>query len=154
LERIKNIFLYPNQAKNDFEKSEDTKKEKIVKTLLWNASFEKQKIAHLSYKEPYNLLYNIEDKSNFLSVRRVRDSNPRGAFTPTSLAVRRFRPTQPTLHVAQSKFECITYRFSLTVKNLFIYNHCGGTGIRTLGRLSPTTVFKTAALNRSAIPPH
>ena len=31
--------------------------------------------------------------------------------------------------------------------------HGGGRGIRTPGGLSPTTVFKTAALNRSASPP-
>ncbi|KKS53100.1 MAG: hypothetical protein UV82_C0002G0095 [Candidatus Magasanikbacteria bacterium GW2011_GWD2_43_18] len=31
--------------------------------------------------------------------------------------------------------------------------HSGGIGIRTLGGLASTTVFKTAALNRSAIPP-
>src|SRR6185369_13363803 len=29
----------------------------------------------------------------------------------------------------------------------------GGRGIRTPGRVSPSTVFKTAALNHSAIPP-
>lgn len=29
----------------------------------------------------------------------------------------------------------------------------GGRGIRTPGGLAPTTVFKTAALNHSAIPP-
>jgi hypothetical protein len=29
----------------------------------------------------------------------------------------------------------------------------GGRGIRTPGRLAPTTVFKTVAINRSAIPP-
>ena len=32
-------------------------------------------------------------------------------------------------------------------------NSGGGTGIRTLGRLSPSPVFKTGAFNRSAIPP-
>src|SRR5687768_11725377 len=38
-------------------------------------------------------------------------------------------------------------------------HHCsndqngGGRGIRTPGELSPTLVFKTSALNRSAIPP-
>ncbi len=30
---------------------------------------------------------------------------------------------------------------------------CGGGGIRTPGRLSPTSVFKTDAFNRSATPP-
>src|SRR5579863_482073 len=32
-------------------------------------------------------------------------------------------------------------------------NAGGGRGIRTPGRVSPSTVFKTAALNHSAIPP-
>ena len=32
-------------------------------------------------------------------------------------------------------------------------NNGGGGRIRTLGGLSPTTVFKTAAINRSATPP-
>ena len=31
---------------------------------------------------------------------------------------------------------------------------CGGRGIRTLEKLSPLTVFKTAAFNHSAIPPN
>ncbi len=34
------------------------------------------------------------------------------------------------------------------------YNSGGGGEIRTHGRVTPTAVFKTAALNRSATPPH
>lgn len=33
-------------------------------------------------------------------------------------------------------------------------NDGGGGGIRTHGRVAPTAVFKTAALNRSATPPN
>jgi hypothetical protein len=35
-----------------------------------------------------------------------------------------------------------------------INGYGGGSGIRTHGELAPTPVFKTGALNRSAIPPH
>ena len=76
LERIKNIFIYPIQAKKQFEEGKNDKQEIITKTLLWNASFEKQKIANLRFKEPYNLLSRIKDKSDFSLVRRDRDSNP------------------------------------------------------------------------------
>ena len=34
------------------------------------------------------------------------------------------------------------------------YGNGGGGEIRTHGRVTPTTVFKTAALNRSATPPY
>src|SRR6266545_6664736 len=36
----------------------------------------------------------------------------------------------------------------------FSYENGGGGGIRTHGGLTPTAVFKTAAFNRSATPPH
>ena len=77
LERIKNIFSYPIQAKKQFEERKNNKQEIITKTLLWNASFEKQKIASISFKEPYLRLSKIENKSDFCSVRRGWDSNPR-----------------------------------------------------------------------------
>ena len=45
---------------------------------------------------------------------------------------------------ARKAFICNTLRLSSG----------GGTGIRTPERVSPLTVFKTAAFDRSAIPPH
>ncbi|MDD2656097.1 MAG: recombinase family protein [Patescibacteria group bacterium] len=77
LERIKDVFLYPIKAKKDFESTKNGEQEKIVKTLLWNAQMRNKKIANLTFKEPFNILSKIEDKSDFLSVRRDRDSNPR-----------------------------------------------------------------------------
>ena len=45
-------------------------------------------------------------------------------------------------------------RPKLNCFNLSIFNiYGGGGGIRTHGRLSPTSVFKTGAFNHSATPP-
>ncbi len=81
LERIKNIFLFPIIEKKCFLKGENEKQEKVIKTLLWNAQIKNKKIANLHFKEPYNLLAKVEDKSDFLSVRKEGDSNPRGCYT-------------------------------------------------------------------------
>ena len=80
LERIKDIFLYPIKAKKEFADRKNGKQEIIIKTLLWNAQMRNKKIANLTFKEPYNLLSKIEDKSDFLSVRRGRDLNPGYGF--------------------------------------------------------------------------
>ncbi len=42
----------------------------------------------------------------------------------------------------------------MTGMNPVIFAPSGGSGIRTHGELSPSTVFKTAAFNHSAIPPN
>ena len=97
LELIKSVFLYPIQAKFEFEKAKNTELEKTVKSLLWNASFEKQKIAQLSFKEPYLRLSKIQDKSDFLSVRRGWDSNPR-SLAGNSFSRAALSTTQTPLH--------------------------------------------------------
>ncbi len=76
LERIKNIFLYPINKEKSFLEAKDEKKEKVIKTLLWNASFENQKIAYFSFKEPYNILSKASNKSDFSQLLGNRDSNP------------------------------------------------------------------------------
>jgi hypothetical protein len=50
LERIKNIFLYPIQAKKEFEIKKNNKQEIITKTLLWNAQFRNKKSPVLTLK--------------------------------------------------------------------------------------------------------
>ena len=82
LEQIKEVFLFPIKAKKDFGNTKNGEQEKIVKTLLWNAQMRNKKIANLTFKEPYNILSKIQDKSDFLSVRRGRDSNSRGFLRP------------------------------------------------------------------------
>ena len=69
LERIKSIFLYPITAKNMFGETKNTNQEEIIKTVLWNAQMKNKKIANLTFKEPFDILSKIEDKSDFLSVR-------------------------------------------------------------------------------------
>ena len=39
------------------------------------------------------------------------------------------------------------------ILNKYICHNGGGTGIRTLGGLSPSSVFKTGAFDHSATPP-
>ena len=81
LERVKDIFLFPIKAKKEFADRKNGKQEIIIKTLLWNAQIRNKKIAHLSFKEPFLRLSKIENKSDFLSVRRGWDLNPRGLLT-------------------------------------------------------------------------
>jgi len=42
--------------------------------LLWNASVENKKIANISFKQPYDVLSKIENKSDFSSVRKGWDA--------------------------------------------------------------------------------
>ncbi|MCK5460074.1 helicase, partial [Candidatus Parcubacteria bacterium] len=54
----------------------DEKKEKVIKTLLWNAQFENKKIAYFNFKEPYNALAKVSNKSDFSNLLGGRESNP------------------------------------------------------------------------------
>ncbi|MEA3322845.1 MAG: hypothetical protein U9Q12_01345, partial [Patescibacteria group bacterium] len=77
-EQLKKVFLTASRAKKEFLKSEKPQKQKVLKTLLSNATIENQKIAYLSFKQPYNIIAEVEDLSDFETLRRGRDSNPRG----------------------------------------------------------------------------
>ncbi len=92
LERIKNFFLGPKQMKKEFLESNSEKQRNTLITLLWNAEVENKKIANISFKEPYNVLSKIENKSDFDSVRRGRDSNPGPACTSDSFQDCSIRP--------------------------------------------------------------
>ena len=92
LEQVKSIYLASNKAKKQFLKSNYEEKQKALNTLLWNASIENKKIANFSFNMPYEILGKAKDKSDFLKMRRERDSNPRRALTLTSLAGMRFQP--------------------------------------------------------------
>jgi hypothetical protein len=67
------VFLYPIHKEKTFLKSKDENKEKVIKIILLNASFENKKIANISYKEPYNILSRIENKSDFSQLLAYRD---------------------------------------------------------------------------------
>ena len=71
LERIKNLFLSPKNMKKLFLEANSEKQKEILNSLLWNAEIGNKKIANISYKEPYNILSKIENKSDFSSVRRA-----------------------------------------------------------------------------------
>ncbi len=117
LERIKNIFLYPIQAKKEFEIRKNKKQEVITKTLLWNAQFRNKKIANLSFKEPYLTISKIKNKSDFLSVRKDWDSNPGYHFWYTCTPSKRLRP------LSHPSFCLSSYIFYLKIINsLSIYS--------------------------------
>jgi site-specific DNA recombinase len=79
LERIKNVFLGPKNIRKSFLKANPEKQKEILNSLLWNAEISNKKIAKVSYKQPYDILSKIENKSDFILMRRERDSNPRYA---------------------------------------------------------------------------
>ncbi|MDD2354333.1 MAG: recombinase family protein, partial [Patescibacteria group bacterium] len=70
LERIRNAFLEPKTMQKEFLSKKPDEQRNTLITLLWNATIENKKIANISYKEPYNILSKIENKSDFSSVRR------------------------------------------------------------------------------------
>ena len=49
--------------------------------------------------------------------------------------------------------KCRQFNIKVNLNNDLGYFYGGGGGIRTHGRLSPTSVFKTGAFNHSATPP-
>ena len=73
LERIRNAFLEPKIMQKEFLSQKPDEQRNTLITLLWNASVANKKIANISFKEPYNILSKIENKSDFNSVRRGRD---------------------------------------------------------------------------------
>ncbi len=77
LERIKNVFLTPKQMKKEFLSSNSEKQKNILNNLLWNVEVSDKKIANISFKQPYDMLSKIVNKSDFSLMRRERDSNPR-----------------------------------------------------------------------------
>ncbi|MFA5000427.1 MAG: hypothetical protein WC545_03655 [Patescibacteria group bacterium] len=76
LERIRNAFLEPKTMQKEFLSQKPDEQRNTLITLLWNATIDNKKIANISFKEPYNVLSKIENKSDFDSVRRGGDSNP------------------------------------------------------------------------------
>ena len=76
LELIKEAFLEPKNMRKKFLLLKPSQQRDTLTTLLWNANLKNKKIANISFKQPYDELSKIENKSDFLQVRRRRDSNP------------------------------------------------------------------------------
>ena len=74
LERIRNAFLEPKIIQKAFLLQKPDEQRNTLIGVLWNATIDNKKIANISFKEPYNVLSKIENKSDFDSVRRVRDA--------------------------------------------------------------------------------
>ena len=59
--------------KKEFLNSIPEKQRDTLIGVLWNAEVENKKIANISFKQPYDMLSKIENKSDFSSVRRGGD---------------------------------------------------------------------------------
>ena len=92
LERIRNFFLEPKQRRKEFLKLNPNKQRDVLISLLWNAEIENKKIANISFKQPFDVLSKMENKDDFNSMRRGRDSNPGPAFTSDGFQDRSIRP--------------------------------------------------------------
>lgn len=77
LERIKNAFLEPKQLKDKFLSENPETQRNVLFTLLWNAEVANKKIVNITYKQPYDAMANLDNKDDFSSMRRERDSNSR-----------------------------------------------------------------------------
>ena len=92
LERIKNTFLEPKTMKKEFLSKKPDEQRNVLINILWNVEVGNKKIANISFKQPYDALSKIENKSDFSSVRRGGDSNSRRAFTLAAFRERYFQP--------------------------------------------------------------
>lgn len=92
LEQTKKIFLSPYLSKKDFTEGDDLKKRKALENLLLNASIENKEMACYKLKQPYHILEKVDDKTDFVQMRRGRDLNPGTRLKVNTLAVCRFRP--------------------------------------------------------------
>jgi site-specific DNA recombinase len=92
LEQTKKIFLDASQAEKEFSEAKDEQKRSLLENILWNATIQNQEIASVSYKKPYQILANIENKDDFTQMRRGWDSNPRSPFGDNSFQDCHIRP--------------------------------------------------------------
>jgi hypothetical protein len=77
LEQTKKVFLEANSGANEFLEAKDERKRKLLEILLWNATFQNQKLAKVSYKMPYQYLADEPNKDDFFKLRKREDSNLR-----------------------------------------------------------------------------
>ena len=102
LEQTKRVFLEANSGANEFLKAKDERKRKLLEILLWNATFQNQELAKVSYKVPYQFLADEPNKDDFFKLRATRVWNP--LFLQDSRAFLTIRP-EPKFQVFGSNLE-------------------------------------------------
>ena len=70
LERTKEVFLTPHSAEKDFIDGDNFKKHQVLEKLLLNATIESRQMASFKLKQPYHLFQKVEDKTDFLQMRK------------------------------------------------------------------------------------
>ncbi len=75
LEPIKKVFLDAIRAQNDYLAGNQKQKQTIANNLLWNISFQGQKIISYQLKKPYNRMAQYPKPSDSSTMLRDLDSN-------------------------------------------------------------------------------
>ncbi len=78
-----------------------------MEKLLLNATIENKAMASYKLKQPYQILEKVNDKADFLQMRKGRDSNSRYPF---GYAAFRERCLQPLGHLSRLFFFSTTLR--------------------------------------------
>jgi len=74
LERVKNIFLQANTARNVFLAADDSQKRSLLETLLWNVAIENKKVKSYKLKMPYELLLTEQKLNNLTGMQAMVDA--------------------------------------------------------------------------------
>jgi len=75
LEQQRNIFLTACTLQKTFLKAKNEAKQKTLQKVLWNATIEDKEIANLSLKPAYQMLFEVEDLSDFENLRLFNHSS-------------------------------------------------------------------------------
>jgi site-specific DNA recombinase len=65
LEPTKKIFKQASTSQKEFLDGDDTKKRKVVESLLWNLSLKDKKVASIKYKTPFDILAKAPKDADF-----------------------------------------------------------------------------------------
>ena len=76
LEPTKDVFLRASRAKKEFLKADDSQKREILENLCWNLSFQNKKVAQVSLKSPYDIMFRAPKNAPISILLGDRDSNP------------------------------------------------------------------------------
>jgi hypothetical protein len=80
LEPIKDIFLQASRAKKEYLAGNEEQKERILKTLLWNAHMQNDRMARYSLRSPFSLMVKVGKSNEILELLPDLDSNQDGRY--------------------------------------------------------------------------
>lgn len=77
LEQTKKVFLKACNAQKTFLEATELGKRKTLQNLLWNVTFQNQKLSNISFKPEFEVIAKEPNLNDFDRLRREGDSNSR-----------------------------------------------------------------------------